>query len=232
MTKFIKVRTMERKTTAEIVDSVLPGETVLVEYTTSYIPEFLLRFFLDYTAERDIPLLIDDYFDALHTITTNARRIGLTIDLDQDNVYVLKTGGKFDVGNVVAKVQFDPDSRVYLANYEEASSKAYEKIQPPVINLVLGMENSFVCVKSPLDAYQMIIRIQKFTRNKKRKAFYVANEEAMKSLPIKVLGELERISTTVVRLTPSPAGANLKVLKSVNPRLVGMETVIDVGRWS
>jgi len=223
---------MERKTTAEIVDSVLPGETVLVEYTTSYIPEFLLRFFLDYTAERDIPLLIDDYFDALHTITTNARRIGLTIDLDQDNVYVLKTGGKFDVGNVVAKVQFDPDSRVYLANYEEASSKAYEKIQPPVINLVLGMENSFVCVKSPLDAYQMIIRIQKFTRNKKRKAFYVANEEAMKSLPIKVLGELERISTTVVRLTPSPAGANLKVLKSVNPRLVGMETVIDVGRWS
>ncbi|MCD6372766.1 MAG: DUF257 family protein [Thermococcus sp.] len=222
---------MEWKTTAKIVDSVLPGETVLMEYTTSYIPEFLLRFFVDYTTEKNIPLVIDDDFDALYTILTNARRIGLTIDLDRDNVYVLKTGGKFEVGNVVVTIPFHPDSRVYLANYAEASSKALQEIQSPAINLVLGLEELFLSVNNPLDAYQMVIRMQKFIGNKKRKAFYVVNEEAMKNLPIKVLGELERISTTVVRLTSSSAGANLKVLKSVNPRLVGMETVIDVGRW-
>lgn len=222
---------MEWKTTAKIVDSVLPGETVLMEYTTSYIPEFLLRFFVDYTTEKNIPLVIDDDFDALYTILTNARRIGLTIDLDRDNVYVLKTGGKFDVGNVVTKIPFDPDSRVYLANYAEASSKVFEKVESPAINLVLGLEDLFLSMTNPLDAYQMILRMQKFVGNKKRKAFYVVNEEAMKNLPIKVLGELERISTTIVRLTPYHTGANLKVLKSVNPRLVGMETVIDVGRW-
>jgi len=223
---------MEWKKTTEIVDSVLPGETVLVEYTTSYTPEFLLRFFADYTSERGISLIIDDNFDALHKIITHARSIGLTIDLNTANIYVLKTGGKFDVGNVVARVPFDPDSRIYLRNYAEASAGVLQEIQYPAINLVLGLEELFLFMDNTLDAHQMVIRMQKFIGNKKRKAFYIVNKEAMESLPIKVLGELERISTTVVRLTPSPAGANLKVLKSVNPRLVGMETVIDVGRWS
>ncbi|QDA30747.1 hypothetical protein FH039_02770 [Thermococcus indicus] len=222
---------MEWEKALEIADSVLPGETVLVRYTTSYIPEFLLRFFVDYAAERDVPLLIDDNFDALHTILVHAKFMNLTINIDRDNVYVLKTGGRFEVGNVIAKVPFHPDPRVYLQNYEKTSFITFQKFPSPAINLVLGLENLLLHVRNPLDTYRIILGMQKFVGNKKRKAFYIVNEGVLENLPIKVMGELERISTTVIKLTPYHTGANLKVLKTINPALLERETKIDTGGW-
>lgn len=222
---------MEWEKALEIVESILPGETVLVKYTTSYIPEFLLRFFVDYTAEKGIPLIIDDNFDALHTILVHAKLMNLTINIDRDDIYVLKTGGKFEVGNVIAKVPFHPDPRVYLQNYEEASFKAFQKIPSPTINLVLGFENLLIPIRSPLDAYRIMLGMQRFIGNKKRKAFYIVNEGVLENLPIKLLGELERISTTVIKLTPYHTGANLKIVKTINPALLERETKIDTGRW-
>ncbi|AIU69687.1 hypothetical protein TEU_04695 [Thermococcus eurythermalis] len=222
---------MEWKKVAEIVDAIFPGETVLVKYSTSYIPEFLLRFFVEHTSERNISLVIDDDFDALYKILTHAECIGLTIDLNRDNVYVLKTGGKFKVGNVVANVPFNTDSRVYLANYAAASSKVFQEIPSTSINLVLGLEDLFLSMESPLDVYQMVLRVQKFLGNEKRKAFYIVNEEVMESLPVKILGELERIATTVIRLIPYHTGARVQVLKSINPHLMGVEAGIDIRGW-
>jgi len=222
---------MDWKKAVELVDSILPGETVLLKYTTSYIPEFLLRFFVDYTSKRNIPLVIDDDFDTLYTILAHAKRINLSIDLNRDNVYVLKTSGKFEVGNVVAKIPFNPDSRVYLTNYANASTKVYQLIQYPAINLVLGLEELFLSTNNILDTYQMVLRMQKFIGNQERKAFYVINKEAVESLPIKIMKEFERITTTVIDLAPYHTGATLKVTKSINPNLIGMETLIDIGGW-
>ncbi|ASJ03996.1 DUF257 family protein [Thermococcus barossii] len=221
---------MEQEKVAEIIDSVLPGETVLVKYTTSYIPEFTLKFFIEYSKERGVPLVIDDNFDTLHAIAIHAKTMGLSLDLD--SVYVLKTGGKFDVGNVLAKVPFHPDPRVYLKNYEESSIKIFREIPSPMVNLVLGLENLFLVTRTPLDTYRIILAMQRFTGDKRRKAFYLVNEGIMESLPVKSLYELERISTTVVRLTPYHTGADVKVLKTINPSLVGTETTIDAGGWS
>lgn len=221
---------MEWEKASEIADSILPGETVLVKYTTSYIPEFLLKFFVDYSEERGIPLLIDDNFDSLHTLITHAKFMNLSIDLS--GVYVLKTGGKVELGKVVAKVPFHPDPRVYLKNYEETSEKAFKKLPSPMINLVLGLENIFLIVRNPLDVYRILLAMQKFIGKQDRKAFYVVNESVMESLPVSVLPELERIATTVIKLTPYHTGANLKVLKSVNPNLIGREVKIDIGGWA
>ncbi|WP_297091075.1 DUF257 family protein [Thermococcus sp.] len=213
----------------EIADSLLPGETVLVKYTTSYIPEFLLKFFVDYSKRKEIPLLIDDNFDTLHSIAIRAEMMNLPLKLD--DVYVIKTGGKLDVGNVVAKVQFHPDPRVYLKNYEEAIQEALKEIPTPVINLVIGVENLFLIIRTPLDAYRLILAMQKFMGNRNRKAFYIVNETVMENLPIKVLQEFERIATTVIRLTPYHTGATLRVIKSINPNLIGREEKIDVEGW-
>ncbi|ASJ14640.1 DUF257 family protein [Thermococcus radiotolerans] len=221
---------MEQGKVAEIIDSVLPGETVLVTYTTSYIPEFALKFFIEYSREKGIPLVIDDNFDTLHAIIIHAKTMGLSLDLD--NVYVLKTGGKFETGNVLTRVPFHPDPRVYIKNYEESSVKVFREIPSPMINLVLGLENLFLVTRTPLDTYRIILAMQRFTGNERRKAFYLINEGIMKSLPLKSLYELERISTTVIRLRPYHTGAEVKVLKSINPNLVGLETTIDAGEWS
>jgi hypothetical protein len=220
---------MEWKNAFKIVDFILPGETVLVEYTTSYIPEFLLEFFVEYSRERGTSLLIDDDFDALHTLVTHAKFLEMEVDLS--DVYVLKTGGKIELGNVVARVPFHPDPRVYLKNYEETSKEAFDSIPTPMINLVLGLENIFLLMKTPLDFYRIVLSMQRFMGDKRRKAFYVVNREVMESLPLAVLPELERISTTVMRLTPYHTGATIEVVKSVNPKLVGMKMNVDAGRW-
>ncbi|WP_258085008.1 DUF257 domain-containing protein [Thermococcus thermotolerans] len=220
---------MKWEKATEIADSILPGETVLVKYTTSYIPEFLLRFFVEYSEKSGIPILIDDNFDTLHSILIRAKMMNLSLNLNK--VYVIKTGGKLDVGNVVAKVQFHPDPRVYLKNYEEAIQKALQEIPTPLINLVVGVENLFLIIRTPLDAYRLILAMQRFMGNRNRKAFYIVNETVMESLPIRILPEFERISTTVIRLTPYHTGATLKVTKSINPNLIGREEKIDIEGW-
>ncbi len=221
---------MEWKRAFEIADAILPGETVLVEYTTSYLPEFFLKFFVEYSRERRIPLLIDDDFDSLHTILAHAKFLELEIDLDE--VYVLKTGGRIELGNIVARVPFHPDPRVYLRNYEEASIKALERIPAPFINLVLGLETIFFPVRSPLELYHILLSIQRFVGNRKRKAFYLINRAVMENLPHNPLPELERIATTLMVLKPYHTGADLSIKKAVNPVLNGMKTKVDAGRWS
>jgi hypothetical protein len=220
---------MEWREASEIIDSILKGETVLIEYTTSYIPEFLLRFFVDYSKETGTTLLIDDDFDALHAIYTHAEFIELDIDLS--GAYVLKTGGSVDHGNVIARVPFHPDPRVYINNYEKESMNALKDVPSPVINLVLGLENIFLLVRSPRDVYTILLAMQHFTGNKSRKAFYVINEWVMKSLPVDVMPELERIATTIVKLRPYHTGTTLQVVKSLNPALNELETKIDVWGW-
>lgn len=220
---------MEWRRAFGIVDSILEGETVLVEYTTSYIPEFLLKFFVEYSKERSVPLLIDDNFDSLHVVYTHAQFLG--IDIDVDDVYVLKTGGKHDVGKVVERVQFHPDPRVYLKNYIEASSKLYEEIQRPLVNLVLGVHDIFLLVREPVDVYRIILNLQRFIGNRKRKAFYVINKNISNSLPGNLLPELERIATTVIDLKHYHTGAELRVKKTVSPKLLGLSGRIEAGGW-
>ncbi|ASJ08562.1 hypothetical protein A3L11_04670 [Thermococcus siculi] len=220
---------MEWEKAAEVMNRILPGETVLVEYTTSYIPEFLLRFFVDYSKRTGTALLIDDNFDTLHTIITHAEFMNLTIDLR--DVYVQKTGGRIELGKVVAKVPFHSDPRIYLKNYEETSQRVFKEVPSPTINLVLGLENIFLIVRNPFDVYRILLAIQRFTGNKRRKAFYIVNRKVMESLPVNVLPELERISTTLIELSPYHTGANLRVKKSVNLSLAGKEVNIDARGW-
>ena len=211
----------------EILDSILPGETVLLEYTPSYIPEFVLKALLDYSKERNISVIIDDNFDALYTIATHARFLGINLDLE--DVAVIKTGGREQVGNVVARVSFHPDAGVYIRNYEEASGRILEDTRHPAIDLVVGIENLFLFTRSPADSYQLILSIQRFLGNKWRKAFYLVNRDILESFPIAALAELERMATTVIEMTPYPDKARLKVKKSVNPHLMGRELDIDAG---
>ncbi len=212
---------MEWEGAFEVLDSILPGETVLVEYTPSYIPEFVLKAIIEYSKERNLQVLIDDNFDTLHTIAIHARLLG--IDLDLGSVKVIKTGGKKPVGNVVARVSFHPDPGVYVRNYERAGMKVLGEAAYPMMNLVLGIENLFLFMRSPSDSYQLLLSIQRFLGNKRRKAFYLVNREALESLPIAALEELERMATTVIEMVPYPDGARLKVKKSVNPSLMGRE---------
>ncbi len=96
----------------KIIESVKPGEIALLEYLPSYIPEFTLLKLIEYSKEREIPLIIDDNFDTLPVIAAHIENLGIKVDFS--GVYVIKTGGRIEVGNVLAKVPFHPDPRVYI----------------------------------------------------------------------------------------------------------------------
>lgn len=79
----------------ELLDSIQFGETVLLEYHTSFAPEFVLLKIAEYAKARNLPLVIDDNFDTLPLIITRLKVLGIKKDiLNSENVYVIKTGGK------------------------------------------------------------------------------------------------------------------------------------------
>lgn len=216
------------KNAGDIVGSVLPGETVLLEYVPSYVPDFTLKFFVDYSRSTDIPLLIDDNFDTLHTLKTHLEKLGVEIDLR--DVPVVKTGGKKRVGNVLATVRFHPDPRVYIREYERALKPLLAKVQDkPFINLAVGVEHLFLLSGSVTDSYSIILTMQKFVGNTRRRAFYLINRGLLRGIRPGILHELERVATTIMDMEPMPTGVKIRILKSPLLDNMGRTTIVDVG---
>jgi len=148
------------------------GETVLIEYYHSFIPELTTLGLLYYGKARRLPVIIDDNFDSLHVIQKHLEFVG--IDEDFRDALVVKTGGKRNVGNVVTRVKFVSEPAIYIRNYEEASKAAFSNVEKS-INIVLGLERLFSFVSSVSEFYTFVIALQSFLGEKRRKAFYLIN---------------------------------------------------------
>jgi hypothetical protein len=214
-------------TVPEILELVRPGETVVVEHETSYAPEFALKLLADYTRERNVPLIIDDNFDSLYTLLIHCKMLGLDVDLS--HATVIKIGGRREVGGRVKKVEFHPDPRVLLNNYEAALADAGGTPEKPAINLTLGIENILYFVRDVRDFYRFLLGLQRYVGNRRRKAFYLVHTDLVKSLPPYVHSELRRIATGVWIFNSYPTGVRARVLRSPDVGLIGREFTIDVG---
>lgn len=217
-----------------LFDKIKSGETVLVEYYPSFVPELGVVALLKYARSRRMQAIIDDNLDSLHTVKSHLKFLG--IEEDFSDVLVLKTGGKRMVGNVLKRLSVPTDPFVYLSNYRKASSEI--KIEEgPYLNIVLGIERLFAFSKTVSEFYAMIHGIQEFVGNTRRKAFYFVNRERTKEIgriTINPLPELERIATTIVEVTPYPGGGTLRIPKAANEDLLGTELYIpmEVITWS
>ncbi len=209
-----------------LIEGIKPGETALLEYLPSYIPEFTLLKLMEYSEEKKIPLIIDDNFDTLPVIAAHIENLGIKVDFS--GVYVIKTEGRIDVGNVVARVPFHPDLRVYIKNYENEAGKVFEGFSDSM-NLVLGLENFLKPLSSPSDIYLTIWVLQRFLGNTRRRAFYLLNRKILESISPVVYSEVRRVASTVVEMVPYPTGAILRFVKSPNVDLLGEELKVDIG---
>ena len=214
-------------TISELIEFVRPGETVIVEYNTSYVPEFTLKLLADYTRENNVPLLIDDNFDSLYTALVHCKMLGLDVNLD--HAYVLKVGGKREVGSRVQRVEFHPDPRVLLRNYDVAFSRVIEAWEGVAVSLTLGLENLLYFVRDVRDFYRFLLGIQRYVGNKSRKAVYLIHTGMIQSLPSYVHPELRRIATSVWLFDSYPTGVKISILRSPDLDLVGREFTLDVG---
>lgn len=213
---------------SHLVETIQPGETVLIEHRTSYVPEFTLKLIADYTRGNGIPLVIDDNFDTLYTLILHLRLMGVEVDLD--HAYVIKTGGIHNIGEKIKRIEFHPDPRVYLRNYINASAEILVERKTPAINLVLGLENILMIMRDSRDFYRLLLSLQRYVGNKNRIALYLINRNIVESMmPGFFLPELERIATTVIETNSYPTGAILTFKKSINPAVIGTTVGIDVG---
>ncbi|WP_297470692.1 DUF257 family protein [Thermococcus sp.] len=214
-------------TISELIELVRPGETVVVEYETSYVPEFALKLLADYTRENGVPFFIDDNFDSLYTVLVHCKMLGLDVDLS--HAHVFKTGGRREVGGKVTRVEFHPDPRVLLRNYDRVFSEAVGTLEKPALNLVLGVESLLYFVRDVRDFYRFLLGIQRYVGNRGRKSFYLIHIGLISSLPAYVRPELRRIATSVWVFNSYPTGVKLSILRSPDLDLVGREFTIDVG---
>ncbi|WP_456453791.1 DUF257 family protein [Thermococcus sp.] len=205
-----------------IIDGVKPGETVLIEYYPSYIPEFVTLSLVMYGRERGLPVIIDDNFDALHVIHKHLKLWG--IEEDFRDVFVIKSDGSVDIGNVIAKIRFSAEPVVYVRRYEEAGKNVLPQLGES-INIVLGLEKIFAFVSSVREFYLIITHIQRFLGGP-RKAFYLVNKETARSMEFNPLPEMERIASTVVEIIPTPLSGRIVFKKTPIVSLTGTELEI------
>jgi hypothetical protein len=208
-----------------IIDSIQPGESVLVKYRPSYVPEFLVLVIMEYGRRKGIPVVIDDNFDSLHVVQKHLRFWG--IEEDFSDALVVKSGGRVKVGNVIASVEFSSEPLVYIKKYEETMEKFFSGINDS-INIVLGLDRLFAFINSQREYYLFIAGLQNMLGNKKRRAIYVMNTEIASTLEFNPLPELEHIASTVVEITPTPTSARVTFTKTPVRELLEMEYEVSL----
>ncbi|BAA30245.1 DUF257 family protein [Pyrococcus horikoshii] len=212
----------------ELLDEIKFGETTILFYPgLSYIREFIILKILNHAKIRNIPVIIDDNLDALSIVSRNLKILGFAEDFQ--DAYVVKTGGRQNIGKIITRVRLHPDPRVYIQEYSENIQRSLKEHRiERFINIVLGIEDLFRYLNSPHEVYLLVLAIQRFLGDKRRKAFYIVNENSLKVLPPQVYLELMRVATTIIRAVPNFITANLTIIKSLNPGLIGKEISLEL----
>ena len=208
-----------------IFSKIRVGETVLIEYSSTSIPEILLYVMEKHCRENNIPMLIDDVADTLSEFMTRLELIGLPTN-EFHEVPVIKIGGHRSWGDVVGKIdieRYSLDFQYYNSLYEEVCSKGI------VYNPVLGIHKLFLI--NSMSGYEenigLLKNISKYVGNKARIAFYFVNRELMQVKFPELLYLFEEIATSVVQWERSGGTYKLKVIKSSNSDILEKIATID-----
>ncbi len=202
----------------DILNEIKFGESTLIECKPSYIPEFSVLAITRYARKKNLPVVIDDNLDMLHTIRTNLGLFG--VEEDFRDAHVIKTGGKVEVGNVIRRISMTEAPSAYIQKYKQAAEEAFQNTRK-AINIVLGLERLFYFVRSAPEFYMIIISMQEFLGNKSRKAFYIIDKNVAKKAYINPLPELERIMSTVIEVEGKGISARLFFKKSASAKFRG-----------
>lgn len=187
---------MTKELLFEIMDKTPYGDIVLLRDKTSAALPLTVYVLFRYASEQNLPVLIDDILDTFPLTLKQLSVIGKIIDPSE--ALVIKTGGKEEAGNVIAKIPLEREISVYLKAYE---SKAGEVLQKgKFINIVLGMERLFAFIEKNSQFYTLINSIEGFFGNERRKAFYLVDEKVASQFRFNPIPELREISATVVTL--------------------------------
>jgi len=206
----------------DILSKMLPGETVLVEYSSVSSPELFLYLLHRWAGRRGTPVVIDDLVDTLPEYINRLDVMGFDVS-ELLKTPVIKIGGSKDVGAVQGKVEVDKYSLDF--KYYDV---IYKKMTPgeTAFNPVVGLYRLI----GPMN-YHEVARITRniasFVGRRSRVAFYFMNREHCSAVGAPVLPMLEEISTSVLLWERENGTHRLSVLKSAAPSIDGIS--IEVG---
>ncbi|WP_175059772.1 DUF257 family protein [Thermococcus sp. 2319x1] len=217
---------MTKEMLFEIIDKTPFGDLVLIEDETSYGSAIATYVFVRYAREKGLKIMIDDSLDTLFLIKKHLEFLG--IDEDFSDAFVIKTGGKMDVGRVVGRIPLETEPVIYLSRYESMANEVFSKGK--YINIVLGFERLFAFLQEPIEFYMVISSIQGFLGNKSRKAFYIIDKNIASNLKFNPIPELEEIATTVVHIKGKYGRGKIIFEKTPFIELLGKEFEVSLER--
>jgi len=209
-----------------LMDSLKPGEIVLLLYDESLIPEFAFLFLVKYARNRGMTILVDDILDSLYVVVKHLEYIGVDTSFVND-IFVLKVGGSKRVGKIYEHIKLE---NVYSEKYTILSRKFYEEHgrSGNILNIVLGFENLFYLTPYLRAVALSMEELASFLGEKSRIAVYMVNKKLMEYAPSNPLPFIERIASTVIYMEAYPRKATLRIGKCSSIDLVGKAFIIEI----
>lgn len=209
----------------ELFESFKRGETVLFLYSPISPSYVLLKRAVEYCKKKGLELYIVDIFDMLHICKMQLEYIGMDLNLDDENIFVIKKGGKINVGRVLSRISIDEDAAIHLRKYADVFESTLKE-KEFVLNVTLGFDKLLAFYsESPKDLKTILMAVKDFVGNKKRTAIYFINQEVVANIN-NTLEFLEDSATSVIKLEKDAEGWYLRILKSPKIEIVGAKVRI------
>ena len=197
-----------------------PGETVLIEYSSDF-PYYLAFYYLIRAVRREgIPVLIDDIGDTLSRYAFALETSGIeTSFLNDEGVYVIKIGGKRNIGNVSGRIGIESDFYVHNLEY----SRVFENIlcqKDFFVNFVLGFDTRLLMTPNPRDRFSFLVSKLHYLGNERRVAFYFVNSDVISGYTWE-REYLREMVTSLVQLERDGEQYVVRVVKSPDYDAIG-----------
>ncbi|ADT83828.1 DUF257 family protein [Thermococcus barophilus] len=202
-----------------IWDSLKFGETVLLEHSATTPTALGLCHLIKWAKGKEYDVLIDDILDSLYLYKMHMKLSGCGDEI-LDNVRVIKTGGRLEVGKVIERLSIK-EPVIQEQEYRRVFGPLLEETK--VVNPVVGFEKLLLLTNSKREIITTLNNILSFVGDERRIAFYFINVDVLESITPRVLPLLEEIATTVVRITKDGRSFRFAVVKSINNEIDGME---------
>jgi len=197
------------------------GETVIIEHSSTAMPEILFHFLVKFCSEKGLPILIDDILDTYPQFVSRMEVLGLP----QPEARVIKIGGgKLEAGEVVGRIEVDKYA-VPLGYYGSMRDETTGKKRH--INPVPGF-HKLTQIFNRRETLSLLTTISSFIGDRSRIAVYIINRDFSDRMEPGFVPSFEEIATTVAEWYMDGEDLVLDVIKAANPELLGKEYRVRV----
>ncbi len=200
------------------VKKIMPGEVVVVEYT-SLAPVHLAVSVPLLSLGRDVHVIVNDIFDQLHVVRSHLSIMGIDTEW-MDEMPVVKFGGVLQTGRVIKRISVLKAASVWHEEYKEA----LREFRGQKLVVTLGLEK-LINIKKELPA-STVCRMCIASAMGEEDTITIAfvNRDM---LPESVLEDIRELASRVLELEFEKGKLSLRVVKSLDLRNTGAEFSVD-----